>query len=321
MALAIVSCGSSSTAPPTPPPQQPPVVAAPPASAGHALVYHNQLRAVLLVNAGLGGMSSPPSTARTVLWKWNGQSWTAIDSSGPPIRNLGGVAYDSHRDRLVLYGGSYSVDLVYDETWEWSQTSGWTRLPVTGPGRRDHTDMVYDAERRRVVLFGGQSLPGTLSSGTWTWDGTTWEQFSSGPVSSRIHHAMAYDASSRRTLLFGGVAAGGTVGDTWAWNGTTWESAAGASTPRSHARIAMSADGMLLVGGFASDGGPVARLVSGTWSLTTGTDPGPRYLPALAFDPDRGVTVLNGGGDPASDRLLGDTWEYSSANGWRRIAP
>ena len=156
-AIAIFSCGSAN--PPLEPP--PAGAAAPPSSAGHALVYHSALRAVVLVNAGLGGMSSPSSSSRTVLWRWDGRSWTVLDSSGPPVRNLGGVAYDSHRDRIVLYGGSYSQDLVYDETWEWSPSSGWTRRDVEGPGRRDHTDMVYDAERRRVVLFGGQTTPGS----------------------------------------------------------------------------------------------------------------------------------------------------------------
>ena len=272
---------------------------------------------MLLVNAGLGGMSSPPSNARTVLWRWNGQSWTALDSSGPPVRNLGGVAYDSHRDRLVLYGGSYSADLVYDETWEWSSSGGWSKRDVAGPGRRDHTDMVYDVERRRVVLFGGQSTPGVLASGTWTWDGAAWQEIPSNSVPGRIHHTMTYDVAGRRALLFGGVATGGTAGDTWAWTGTAWQPAAAPTTPRSHARMSTSANGVILVGGFPTTAG-VAHLIDGSWSLTS-TGPGARYLSALAYDPERQVTVLFGGGDPATDQLLNDTWEYSPANGWRRI--
>ena len=48
-------------------------------------------------------------------------------------------------------------------------------------------------------------------------------------------------------------------------------------------------------------------------------NPGARYLPAVAYDPVRKVTVLFGGGDLASDSLLADTWEYSAATGWRRV--
>jgi hypothetical protein len=312
------SCGSAN-----PPLQPPPTSAvAPPSSAGHALVYHSALRAVVLVNAGLGGMSSPSSSSRTVLWRWDGRSWSVLDSSGPPVRNLGGVAYDSHRDRIVLHGGSYSQDLVYDETWEWSPSSGWTRRDVAGPGRRDHTDMVYDAERRRVVLFGGQTTPGAIASGTWTWDGNAWQEVSASSPAGRVHHTMVYDAVGRRTLLFGGIASGSALGDTWAWTGTAWEQAAAPTTPRSHARMTMTADGVILLGGFPAEAGSVARLVGATWStLPTSGGPGARYLTALVYDPDRQVTVLFGGGDPSSDRLYDDTWEYSAASGWRSVAP
>ena len=267
-------------------------------------------------------MSSPSSSSRTVLWRWDGRSWTVLDSSGPPVRNLGGVAYDSQRDRIVLFGGSYSQDLVYDETWEWSPSSGWIRRDVSGPGRRDHTDMVYDVERRRVVLFGGQTTPGVLASGTWTWDGNAWQEMSAGSPAGRVHHTMVYDAAGRRTLLFGGVVAGSESGDTWAWTGAAWETAAAPTTPRSHARMSMTSDGVILVGGFPATTSTVAHLVGASWSaLPTSGSPGARYLTAMVYDPDRQVTVLFGGGDASSNGLYDDTWEYSVATGWRRVAP
>jgi hypothetical protein len=293
----------------------------PPPSAGHALVYHTALGSVVLVNAGLGGMNAPPSTARTTLWRWDGATWTVLDSSGPPIRNLGGVAYDSHRDRIVMQGGSYSVDLVYDETWEWSRAGGWSLRSTGGPGRRDHTDMVFDAERRRTVLFGGQTEPGTNAAGTWLWDGSSWQvaNVAAGPA-PRIHHTMVFDHEQRRVLLFGGRSGGTTFGDTWAWNGSAWEQAASQSAARSHARLGMTAEGPILVGGL--EGTAVSRLAGGAWtvSATTAT-PGSRYLPAIAYDPQRQVTVLFGGGDPATDQLLSDTWEFAVTTGWRRILP
>jgi hypothetical protein len=84
----------------------------PPGSVGHDLVYDDALGVVLLVNAGLGG----PNDARmmgqpTRVWSWNGTRWSLLDSSGPPARNLGGVAYDSRRDKLVLHGGTITADL------------------------------------------------------------------------------------------------------------------------------------------------------------------------------------------------------------------
>lgn len=313
--VALLSCGSS-TAPDDPNP----VAIVPPASAGHVLVYHDALQSVVLVNAGLGGMASPPSTARTVLWRWDGQAWSVLDSLGPPVRNLGGVAYDSHRDRLVLHGGSYSADLVYDETWEWSPASGWVRRSTGGPGRRDHTEMVYDPERRSVVLFGGQVTPGSLAAGTWTWDGTTWQAISGASPPLRYHHAMVYDPAGRRTVLFGGVTLSGAAGDTWAWDGTSWTTAATSIAPRTHARAGLTSGGVIVYGGFPAASGMLA-LNGSLWSEVSGSNPGPRYLTAMAYDPMRQVTVLFGGGNPSTDQLYADTWEYVVATGWRRVSP
>jgi len=273
---------------------------------------------VLLVNAGLGGMSSPPSTARTKLWKWSGSTWQVIDSAGPPVRNLGGVAYDSHRNVLVVFGGSYSQDLVYDDTWEWTPASGWVQRNVAGPGKRDHVKMVYDATRRRVVLHGGQAVPPSYPAETWTWDGATWEQQGgSGGPGGRIHFGLAYDAATQRVLLFGGVLPGaGTLGDTWAWTGS-WAPAATAASPRSHAELGMSASGAIVVGGFDQGSATVMQLNGQTWT-SAGAGPGPRYLSAIAFDPSRNVTVLYGGGNPANDELYADTWELN-ASGWRKV--
>jgi hypothetical protein len=111
---------------------------------------------VLLVNAGLGGATSPPSTERTKLWAWDGTRWSVLDAAGPPIRNLGGVAFDTAREMLVLHGGSYSAQLSYGDTWEWRSGRGWAEVQASGPGARDHSQMAYDAPRARIVLFGGR---------------------------------------------------------------------------------------------------------------------------------------------------------------------
>jgi hypothetical protein len=320
-AVVLLSCNGASgpTGDPVVQPPPPPQAPSPPASAGHALVYHDVLRSVVLVNAGLGGMNAPASTARTTMWRWDGQSWSVLDSLGPPVRNLGGVAYDSRRQVIVLFGGSYSVDLVYDDTWEWSQSAGWQRRTVGGPGRRDHVDMAYDEERQRVILYGGQVDPQTFASGTWTWDGTSWQQLSAATPGPKLHHSMVYDSQSRRVLLFGGITPGsGSRGDTWAFNGSDWSMAANTTTARSHARLGASVDGIVLVGGFHQASADFMQLRNSDWTPAP-AGPSSRYLSAMAYDPVRRVTVLFGGGDPATDRLLADTWEYATGTGWRQV--
>ena len=54
-------------------------------------------------------------------WIWNGTAWSALTTAGtpPPGRWRGGMAYDSGRDVVVLFGGT-TVDTYLQDTWELS---------------------------------------------------------------------------------------------------------------------------------------------------------------------------------------------------------
>jgi hypothetical protein len=296
----------------------------PPPSVGHALVYDDSLQAVLLVNAGLGGMNPAPPSTKTILWRWTGATWIVQDSLGPPIRNLGGVAYDRNRHVLVLYGGSYSQDLVYDETWEWGPSGQWGNRQVAGPGPRDHAEMAYDEASQRVILFGGQVTVDSFPADTWGWDGVAWQRLATTGPPSRVHYTMAFEPNIGRVMLFGGFhPPSSDLGDTWSWSGTAWEVAAPNIAPRTHSRMGFTSRGMILLGGFPETAASsILRLENGTWITdAVSGHPGLRYLSAMAFDPLRNVTVLFGGGDPASDALYSDTWEYHESTGWQVKAP
>jgi hypothetical protein len=290
---------------------------APPASAGHNLVYANHLGMVLLLNTGLGGFANPGSSTPTRVWGWTGQEWQLLDSSGPPIRALAGVTYDTRRQTVVMYGGGYVTGRVYGETWEWS--GAWRQVAATGPGERDHTQLAFDADRGRSVLFGGGgSNASNIFGDTWEYDGVTWTRIAVDGPPARVHHAMQYDAGNRRVTLVGGTSpATGTLGDVWTWDGSRWSSAGSIGTPRSHARMAFhrGLDALLLVGGF-----PVGlNLLAGRnsfWTSPGGSGPSPRYLTDIAYDERRNVTVLFGGDSPSG--LLADTWEFDGAS-WRQI--
>jgi len=64
--VALGGCGDDASVPSSVPSAG---TGAPP-SAGHALVYCDALEAVLLVNAGLGGLTQPPSSEPTRLYAW-----------------------------------------------------------------------------------------------------------------------------------------------------------------------------------------------------------------------------------------------------------
>lgn len=295
----------------------------PPPSAGHALVYHDSLRMVLLLNAGLGAEDDSLRIHHpTFIWGWRARRWNLIDSSGPPVRNLAGVAYDSRRNVVVIHGGTSAAVRGFSETWEWGN-GRWTNRGTTGPGPRDHTAMAYDPVRARAVLFGGQTGMDSFPNDTWEWDGTIWSRVSRSGPPPRVHHAMQYDPVSRRVLVFAGYQANvRDLGDVWAWDGQRWE-AIGNGPARTHAVMAFHGrmGAMAAIGGMSNRGpSPVLSLWrNGSWVVPDGFAPPPRYLPGAAYDSNRGVLVLFGGGPTGGHGLLADTWEHDGTR-WTRIA-
>jgi hypothetical protein len=53
-------------------------------------------------------------------WKWDGRLWTQRQNMGPPAREGHNLAYDSQRDRVVLFGGQAfpQSDILFGDTWE-----------------------------------------------------------------------------------------------------------------------------------------------------------------------------------------------------------
>ena len=279
---------------------------------------------MLLVNAGLGGATGPPSTQPTQLWAWDGTRWQVIDSAGPPIRSLAGVAYDSVRDVVVMHGGSYTVQLTYDETWEWRADAGWRQIDVPGPGTLDHTRMSYDPAREEAVLVGGQHDLNTFNDDVWLFDGGQWTQVPGAGPGARAHHAMHYHPGLGGVVVFGGFELGASAqdrGDTWLWNGA-WTEIAPSRAPRTHARMAYDEGRrtLVLIGGGSSSDEPLVLRDAGWVPLGLAGAPPSRYLPGVAFDRARGVLVVFGGGNPANQALLDDTWELDGT-GWQQVTP
>ena len=146
------------------------------------------------------------------------------DTSIPPVRSAGAMAWDSIRGRAVLFGGDLGHDPGAD-TWEWDGTRWEEKTPVDGnPEQRDQHAMAFDAARGVVVLFGGRSDSWDPLADTWEWDGTKWEEVT--PAFSppgRMHHTLTYDAARGVAVLFGGDDdLGPYLADTWTWDGREW---------------------------------------------------------------------------------------------------
>lgn len=127
---------------------------------GSAMVFDEQKQTVMLF--GGEGPNAGQSISLGDTWEWNGTYWqNHFGLAGPPARRYHSMAYDSHRHRTVLYGGSVSLGALTD-MWEWNG-SAWTQLqPIANPGD-SVAGLAYDSSRGVMVTWKGSQSP----SQTW----------------------------------------------------------------------------------------------------------------------------------------------------------
>ena len=61
------------------------------------------------------------------------------------------MVYDSHRGKLILFGGGDDTSFKND-TWE-SDSVKWTQVANTGPSPRGGHAMVYDSSNKEILLI------------------------------------------------------------------------------------------------------------------------------------------------------------------------
>jgi hypothetical protein len=294
-------------------------------------------------------------------WVWRGTgpdgsgAWTEVcgpQRGVPPCplgaRQSAGMAFDSARGRVVLFGG-YSSTLAQacgacgflDDTWTFDGAA-WAQMPqppgAATPPARWYPAMAEDAARGDVVLFGGLSAASAYLGDTWTWDGASWTQRCGSPLPAcplpgRWETRLAYSAPDGEVILYGGDNGAPTpyLADTWGWNGTTWvqhDPTGGALGPRTNLQAAIAgipAAGVMLYGG--GDAGSVyhdtnllgAGAAGGdrVTALAPAHDPGPARSAGLAYDSQDQVVLLFGGGTPAAAGapVSDQTWTFVRVGG------
>ena len=203
----------------------------------------------------------------------------------------------------------------------------WERKSEIGPPLVGTARMAYDYARRVSVLFGGFSTDGAphYVGDTWEWNGEAWTLVASDGPSPRATFAMAHDVARGVTVLYGGEDGGLSdfMGDTWEWDGEAWTQKCSLCTPGPRRGAAMVFDSLrqvaVLFGGQTaineSDAflGDTWEWDGSTWTLRSDTGPSPRSGHMMAYDSDRGVTVLFGGSYLST--RYNDTWEWNG-NAW-----
>src|SRR5215212_3823397 len=208
-------------------------------------------------------------------WEWNGAEWTQVADIGPLGRLGSCMAYDTVRQRTVLFGGDVLEPTpgYSNETWEWDGTE-WTQIDDTGRPGRAYAAMVFDRERECLVLSGGGVVVGSNwqpLGDTWEWGAETgWVKRQD--VGPRSWGSPNMADTAEHTVLVGTPPSRTGAVQTWEWDSRLW-------TQR-------------------QDMGPLARDSS-----------------VLTYDRQRDRVVLFGGQlsqiGAVSFPLLGDTWELA----------
>ncbi len=263
-------------------------------------------------------------------------TWQLVSTSGPSPRRNHAMAYDSARQKVVLFGGAvgYGEDSVpLGDTWEWDGQT-WTQVTTSGPSARSGCAMAYDPVKQRAVLFGGrnQYITGVSEeflNDTWEWDGSTWSYMGTGGPSRRDEHGMVYDSNRNRIILFGGSDNPKSFRrDTWEWNGQQWtllaDDAAGPIGGHGTGRegFGMAYDTIrqrvVIFGGHDdANNGDTWEWNGANWSLVSETGPESRRMSAMVYDGFR-QTVVNFGGIGWAGYIFSDTWEWNGQF-WNQI--
>jgi hypothetical protein len=203
-------------------------------------------------------------------------SWMNMSPpSAPRAREGPGMAFDSFRNRSILFGGYNGAYLA--DTWEYDfPTNTWTEIPTNPhPIGLESPKMSYDLVEKVVVLHGGMNnTDPPYMSDTWEFDVVSNKWALSNPTGPRmdgLDSAMVYDSVARKHILVGLNLTNGQF-QTWAYDAAT-----------------------------------------NIWTLRTTGGPSPRWSHSLAYHDLRQRVVLFGGASGPSGTLYDDTWEYDDA--------
>jgi hypothetical protein len=263
------------------------------------------------------GVGQPPSASAT-------------RASLPPLHHES-VAFDAANGRLVVYGGSDSLN----GTWAWSGDA-WFAVAdsATSPPWRSGAAMGYHPANRRLLFFGGwrgypQAPAGfRMFCDTWAFDGRRWAQLADGPcMTTRVrNNSLVYDVRRRAMLLVDGTPE--VPGDSarparlWRWSETGWTLVDSLGPRRATwQRAVYDASRSVLV--FPVLEGPDAGVWEwdgSRWRHIVADGPSSRQVAALQYDPRRQRVVLVGGQTlTRPSTFLRDAWTWDGTR-WSELA-
>jgi hypothetical protein len=239
-----------------------------------------------------------------------------LEYSPPPLQHAA-HAYDSLRNRLIIFGGSTihkNGSWVFtNQTWEWdgNQWRNVSPLLKDSPQVRDSAGMAYDEKRGRVVMYGGLGRNGALCD-TWEWDGKTWSgTCPPGCPGARYGHEMYYDQTREKVVLYGGYDDKTFFKDAWEWDGKAWTEIeiSGVSPGATTYALAYNPQANYAFGLLSGSPGGSWIFKDTQWThVISPQEPSNRGGMRLAYEPSRKLFVTFGGF--ITNYNLNDTWMF-----------
>ncbi|MFW9788901.1 MAG: Kelch repeat-containing protein [Candidatus Thorarchaeota archaeon] len=321
-----------------------------PVKGDSGLVYDEESDRIIIFGGWNLSVSSKDQN-ETWAYNFNLDTYTKLNPQiRPPGRSESPLVYDSHRDRILVFGGMHDLSTLesQNDTWIFDyNTNNWTQLfPINTPDSRRAHGMAYDIESDKIIMFGGRDA---YDNRTWVFDPeiNEWQMMSpSISPSTRSNHKMTYDSESDRVILFGGfhVIANKSYffSDTWAYdyNSDTWENLTNIVHPSERASFSFAYDSesdivVLFGGGIKNDVyGDFWFFDYNTVSWTEMSPFGPccSLIPSppersrhnAAYDTESDRIIIYGGafGGLSSNDLItyGKTWAYDPNNNeWTQL--
>lgn len=216
------------------------------ARTGQAMAYDSLRERVLLFGGNAYSAIDYSGALTNDLWAWDGANWTDISPSvRPSVRSDAVMAYDSTRDRTVVFGGwelyfntfwQKIMPKFLNDTWEWNGTA-WNQASTnltpspyySSPGS-DRPAMAYDAARQVSVLV-PLYMPilhvrHEWNGAAWTVRTNKWDPVNGDPNSNIGGGQIAYDSARQRTVLYTGNSLSQDR-RTYELQGTNWWAAGG----------------------------------------------------------------------------------------------
>ena len=194
-----------------------------------------------------GGFAFGHSIVSNETWSYSyaSNTWTNLQPKNAPSERASyGMAYDSTRKNMVLFGG-FTESGYFNDLWVYSPSDNiWNETPVNGdaPSPRGAMGFVYDTINDNFILFGGFSEKGFFND-TWIFDPETNRWTLVEPIASPppVRTRMIFDETSGKAFFFGGDVISGESEEpspkpyskTWAYDpkANKWEEVLAADSP------------------------------------------------------------------------------------------